>query len=236
MGPKVTIIIPFYNCAYIEQSIQSALNQTYRNIEVIVVDDGSISYVEKINPFLDRIRYIRKENGGTATALNAGIAAAEGNYVAWLSSDDYFLPEKIEKQLAFMLERNAKASFTNYDCVDENNRILTRYTGMSFQNAKQVAESYLKYNTINGCTVLIDRNELVTFGCFNPAFRYTHDYEMWIKMLVYGVDFHYLDENLTKFRQHSESGTVKHQDQMLAEMQVIEQTYRPLLLKRLKNL
>ncbi|MEW9110880.1 MAG: glycosyltransferase [Cytobacillus gottheilii] len=236
MGPKVSIIIPFYNCSYIDQAIHSALNQTYQHVEIIVVDDGSTQHVEKIIPFLDRIRYFRKENGGTATALNHGIAEASGSYVAWLSSDDYYLPEKIEKQLSFMLERNAKASFTNYDCVDENNQVLTQFTGMSFHNTKQVAESYLKYNTINGCTVLINRNELITFGSFNPAFRYTHDYEMWIKMLAYGVDFHYLDENLTKFRQHEESGTVKHQDQMRAEMQVIEQTYRPILLNRLKDL
>ncbi|WP_080846146.1 glycosyltransferase family 2 protein [Cytobacillus gottheilii] len=236
MEAKVSIIIPFYNCAYIDQAIESALNQTYQNIEVVVVDDGSVRHVEKIIPYLDHIKYFRKENGGTATALNQGIAAASGSYVAWLSSDDYFVPEKIEKQLAFMLERNAKASFTNYDCVNEHNQVLTQFTGMRFQNTKQVAESYLKYNTINGCTVLVDRNELITFGCFNPAFRYTHDYEMWIKMLSYGVEFHYLDENLTKYRQHQDSGTMKHQDQMLAEMKVIEQTYLPILLKSIEEL
>ncbi|QVY59645.1 glycosyltransferase [Cytobacillus gottheilii] len=236
MGPKVSIIIPFYNCAYIDQSIQSALNQTYKNIEIIVVDDGSFAYMEKIQPYLNSIRYVKKENGGTATALNYGVSIAKGSYVAWLSSDDYFLPEKIEKQLDFMLKRNAKASFTNYDCVDENNHIITKFTGMRFQSTEQVYESYLKYNTINGCTVLIDKNELKRFGIFNPTFRYTHDYELWFKMLVNGVDFYYLDENLTKFRQHSQSGTSMHQDQMRAEMAIIEEMYRPLLLAKLQNI
>ena len=63
MEPKVSIVIPFYNCAYIEQAVHSALNQTYPHIEVIVVDDGSTKHVEKLKPFMDRITYVRKENG-----------------------------------------------------------------------------------------------------------------------------------------------------------------------------
>ncbi|WP_394514565.1 glycosyltransferase family A protein [Priestia aryabhattai] len=93
---KVSIIIPFYNCSYIDQAIQSALNQTYQDIEIIVVNDGSSKFNEKITPYLDRILYIEKENGGTASALNLGIKNATGEYFAWLSSDDIFLPIKYQ--------------------------------------------------------------------------------------------------------------------------------------------
>lgn len=99
---KVSIIIPFYNCQYVEKAIESALNQTYQNIEVIVVDDGSTKYIERITPYLDSIHYIQKKNGGTASALNTGIRYATGEYFAWLSSDDLFKPDKISKQLKFM--------------------------------------------------------------------------------------------------------------------------------------
>jgi teichuronic acid biosynthesis glycosyltransferase TuaG len=68
---------------------------------------------------IGKISYLRKENESTATALNRGINAATGEYIAWLSSDDYFLPEKISKQMSFMLNHNAEASFTNYDYIDE---------------------------------------------------------------------------------------------------------------------
>src|SRR5689334_17046366 len=100
--PLVTIVIPFYNCAYIDQAVQSALNQTYKPLEIIVVDDGSTRHADRLTPYLPYISYMGKANGGTATALNHGIRNASGEYIAWLSSDDLFYPDKIAHQVAFM--------------------------------------------------------------------------------------------------------------------------------------
>jgi len=229
--PKISIIIPFYNCAYVDQSIRSALNQTYPNVEVILVDDGSVKYREKIMPYRSRIKYIRKENGGTATALNRGIAEATGEYIAWLSSDDLFKPEKLSKQMAFMQERGIDASFTNYDIIDSNNNVQVPSNGANYSSMKAVYEGYLYSNPINGCTILIKKSIFEEFGDFNPAMVYTHDYEMWFRLLSKGVHIVYLDESLTQFRAHSESGTNKYQQQMLAEMQGIEAIYRPLIVQ-----
>ncbi|MGO4274414.1 glycosyltransferase family 2 protein, partial [Paenibacillus sp. TAF58] len=80
MQPKVSIIIPFYNCPYIDQAIASAIGQTYANVEIIVVDDGSTIHADKIGPFKDRVYYLGKANGGTASALNHGIRYASGEY------------------------------------------------------------------------------------------------------------------------------------------------------------
>lgn len=98
-SPKVSVVIPLYNCPYVDQAVESVLAQSYPDIELIVVDDGSTLYTEKLAPYRDRILYIRKQNGGTGSALNMGIKAASGNYFAWLSADDRFHPHKIQRQM-----------------------------------------------------------------------------------------------------------------------------------------
>ena len=103
MKPRVSIIIPVYNGTnYMRDAIDSALNQTYENCEVIVVNDGSNdegATDAAARSYGDRIRYFKKENGGVATAVNYGIQQMTGEYAAWLSQDDIFTPDKIEKQI-----------------------------------------------------------------------------------------------------------------------------------------
>ena len=110
MNPLVSIIIPVYNGAnYLSDAINSALNQTYKKIEIIVVNDGSNDYdaTEKIAlSFSDQIKYIKKENGGVSTALNVGIQAMKGEYFSWLSHDDMYTQNKIESQIDFLKINN----------------------------------------------------------------------------------------------------------------------------------
>jgi teichuronic acid biosynthesis glycosyltransferase TuaG len=229
MFPKVSIIIPFYNCPYVDQAIQSALNQTYPNIEVLVIDDGSTMFIEKIDSFRSRIIYLSKENGGTATALNEGIKAAKGDYIAWLSSDDYFLPDKIEKQLKSMMDQKAEVSFTNYDYIDERNQVLVHRNGPRISKAKDLYTEMLKFNAINGCTTIIKKNIFDKIGSFNPELRFTHDYDMWFRLLLNGWNILYLEEALVKFRYHKNSGTKKYGKQIQLEAAAVENYYRPLL-------
>jgi teichuronic acid biosynthesis glycosyltransferase TuaG len=235
MEPKVSIIIPFYNCSYVDQAVQSALNQTYPNIEIIVVDDGSTKFTEKLLPFQGEFYYLKKENEGTATALNLGISIASGDYIAWLSSDDYFLPEKISHQIAFMQKNRIQASFTNYDYVDKNNNVLISWTCPRFSNIKEVYEAFLRCNPVNGCSIVMKKNIMDDIGYFNPDMRYTHDYDMWFRMLLNGYEIHYLDEVLLKFRSHEEAGTKKYQPQIKEEISILTNKYRPLLKDYMKN-
>ena len=103
MKPLVSIIIPVYNGGnYLSEAIDSALNQTYENIEIIVVNDGSQDDLKTEQIALsygERITYVSKENGGSSSALNVGIRTMKGEYFSWLSHDDLYLPEKIEKQV-----------------------------------------------------------------------------------------------------------------------------------------
>jgi teichuronic acid biosynthesis glycosyltransferase TuaG len=225
MKPTVSIVIPFYNCSYVDQAIRSALNQTYTNIEVIVVDDGSTQELERLTPFKDRITYIRKENGGTATAVNEGIKRANGEYISWLSSDDYFDNQKVEKQLEFMLKRGAKASFHNYDFVNKENEVLLPFVGKRFSNAEEIYLSITSINPINGCSVMLHRDVFKDVGYFSPNLRFTQDYEMWCRMLINGYIIYYLDEVLLKYRSHPDSGTSKHPEKMRREVFVIKHHY-----------
>ncbi|WP_455920429.1 glycosyltransferase [Priestia megaterium] len=236
MNPKVSIIIPFYNCSYVDQAIQSALNQTYSNIEIILIDDGSTKYTEKLSLYQDKIHYIKKENGGTATAINLGIRAASGEYIAWLSSDDYFLPEKISKQIQFMLNQNAFVSFTNYDYIDKYNNDLITWTCPRFSNTNEVYKFFLERNPVNGCTVVIKKEVFDKVGYFNPDLLYTHDYDMWFRLLLNNYPIHYLDECLTKFRSHEDSGTSKYQPAIKKEIATVKGYYLPRFKAYIKDL
>jgi teichuronic acid biosynthesis glycosyltransferase TuaG len=225
--PKVSVIIPFYNCPYIGEAVQSALKQTHRNIEVIVVDDGSERYRERLAPYYSSVRYIRKENGGTASALNRGIQHAEGGYVAWLSSDDVFEPNKIERQLAFLSERGGRFSFTRWKVIDAGGNVINPEAGSRFRT---VTEFYrhmaMKGNAVNGCTVMMRKDLLSSVGLFNENLPYTHDYDLWIRVILGGHDLHYLHDTLTKYRHHSKMGSKVHTAKIAQEIETTMHRYQ----------
>ena len=105
-NPKVSIIIPVYNGSnYLREAIDSALAQTYKNLEILVINDGSNDKgkTDKIaKSYGNKIRYFKKENGGVATALNLGIKKMTGEYFSWLSHDDLYYPNKVKKQIRFL--------------------------------------------------------------------------------------------------------------------------------------
>ncbi|MFD0694193.1 glycosyltransferase [Paenibacillus sp. GCM10027628] len=226
MQPRVSIIIPFYNCPYIEHAILSALNQTYPNIEIIVVDDGSTMHTDKIAPFLSRVHYLGKANGGTASALNCGIRSASGAYIAWLSSDDMFYPDKIECQLNFMLAHNSSISYTAFDEIDAHNHVTNRKAGARFPSQAQFIRSLINLDPINGCTVMMKKKKLSRIGLFNESLRYTHDYDLWIRFVLGNVYVHFLDQPLTMYRWHEEMGTRKHWPAIQQEIAYVQGLYK----------
>jgi teichuronic acid biosynthesis glycosyltransferase TuaG len=221
---KVSIIIPFYNCPFVDQAIKSALNQTYKNIEVIVVDDGSTQHVEKVEPFKNRIRYIRKVNGGTASAINVGLRHATGKYFAWLSSDDMFVTNKIERQLAFMKKTGAHISYTAFTTIDANNKVTNqgRYGQMG---RVRFMQQLLKGCFINGCTVIADMSLIKKVGMFDESFKYAQDYEMWCRIALYSL-IHYFDESLVLYRVHNAMGSVKNGNEMAKEAEMVKKKYQ----------
>ncbi|WP_055109166.1 glycosyltransferase [Paenibacillus ihumii] len=226
MSAKVSIVIPFYNCPYIAQAVSSAMNQTYPNIEIIVVDDGSTSYAELLDPYRQRIFYLGKQNGGTATALNHGIRHASGDYIAWLSSDDLFYPEKVSVQLDYMLQNKALISHTNFNYIDENGITFQYTAGAPAMTRRELLLTFQRGNPVNGCTVMIKRSLLARVGLFDERLPYTHDYDLWHRILLAGIPFHYLNLPLTAYRRHPGMGTLRHQGVIDDEIVAVQQRYK----------
>ena len=226
MTPKVTIVIPFFNDVYITQAVESALSQSYRKIEIIVVDDGSTKHTELINPYLPHIHYLGKKNGGTASALNHGIRYASGEYIAWLSSDDVFYMDKIKNQLSYMLENNAAISHTNFDNMNENSQITQHSAGGSFSSVVEFYKSFLVGNSVNGCTVMMSKHILNSIGLFNERLPYTHDLDLWYRVILSGHSLHYLNQSLTAYRWHPGMGTIKHRAVIEAELHATQMRYQ----------
>lgn len=205
-NPKVSIIIPVYNgSSYLSDAIDSALTQTYKNIEIIIVNDGSNDKgaTEKIiKSYGDKIRYFKKENGGVSTALNFGIKKMTGGYFSWLSHDDIYYPEKIEKQIKFLRKQKDKnvVLFTDYEYIDESGKYLEKIIikdRISTVNGKIV---FLR-KLINGLTLLVPKVVFETEGLFESDKKYTQDYSMWYRLLQ-KYEFKYVNVCSAKTRLH----------------------------------
>lgn len=233
--PLVSILIPFYNCPYVTQAIESALNQTYPFIEVIVVNDGSTKHQDLIKPYLSRVVYIEKTNNGVASALNQGIQQAKGDYFVWLSSDDMIDPHKVEYQLRFMQERNYSISFTNFNYIDKNSQITKYNIGIHFQNDLEVLKFLQCSNPINGCTVMMSRKVVEATGYFNENLKCAQDYEYWIRASLH-FTVHYIPITLTNYRVHEEMGTIRHSKEALEEFNAVKDKYSQIIDTLIKKL
>lgn len=189
-NPLVSIIIPVYNGSrFMEEAINSALNQTYKNIEVIVVNDGSNDNgkTEKIAlSYGDKIKYLNKENGGVSTALNLAIKNMKGEYFSWLSHDDVYELDKIEKQINYLNENNLinknVVLFSDYYLIDEKSNVIAESKKNTFLVNKKPLYGILR-GDINGITLLIPKKAFDECGLFDESKRCTQDYEKWWEMM-----------------------------------------------------
>lgn len=221
--PLVSIVIPVYNGArYLAEAIDSALGQTYRAKEVVVVNDGSTDggATEAVaNAYGRKIRYFNKENGGVSTALNKGIEEAQGGLISWLSHDDAYPPDKVERQVAFLKGLGDRARRTipygGVEYMDERSVVFDTYRlprvppeGL-YQallcEAVFVSPVRRMRFGINGCTTLIPKEAFPETGMFDPALRTTQDYDMWFR-LNRRYDFVQMDGALLRSRLHREQG------------------------------
>ncbi|ACL59192.1 glycosyltransferase [Methylobacterium nodulans] len=206
----VTIIIPVYNGGYfLSQAIESALAQTWPHVEVLVVDDGSTDDGETARTcrsFGDRIRYIWKENGGVASALNRGIAGARGRYISWLSHDDLYDPRKVEIQMgALLAEPDTVIVFGDYAVIRGDGSLLTEVRVGEGYSDRASLWSTLE-GRINGCAVIVPRECFARHGTFDEGLPTTQDYELWFRFAQHHRFVH-VPGYLVRHRVHEGQGS-----------------------------
>lgn len=208
--PLVSIVIPVYNGSnYLREAIDSALAQTYKNIEVLVINDGSTDHgaTDKIaESYGDKIRYFSKENGGVATALNLGIKEMKGDYFSWLSHDDLYEPERIEVMLSKSMRHKDRLNLviaSSYSYFDENGG----YPPATYKEAAPAHPlSYLLLGYINGCSLLVPTKLIRQTGFFDESFPTTQDFDYWFRLLRSNRII-YIDQPLTLSRSHPGQGS-----------------------------
>lgn len=199
MNELVSIITPSYNTAkFISETIRCVQKQTYKDWEMIIVDDCSTDETDfVIEEFLDdsRIRYFKNEkNSGAAVSRNRALKEAKGKWIAFLDSDDLWVPEKLEKQIRFMNENNYHFSYTNYIEIDEDGKSQ----GVFVTGPQKISKITMYAFNFMGClTVMYDRNYIGLIQIKDLKKR--NDYAMWVKV-VKMCPAYLLDENLAKYR------------------------------------
>jgi glycosyltransferase involved in cell wall biosynthesis len=203
--PLVSVVIPVFNQErYIVEAVDSVLKQTYDNVELVVVDDGSTDRTAEIlKGYGDRIRYMRQDNAGAATALNRGIEAAKGELVGWLSSDDVYEPAKVERQVEhFDAHPNVGLTYTDFNVIDGAGRVQKTVRSPYYADHKEFIRQLILGNFVNGSSVIARKEALVSTGLFDPVMTYHADANMWLRLLKHH-EFGHVPEVLLNYRWHA---------------------------------
>ena len=202
--PEVSVVIPTYNSArYLTEAVDSVLAQTFRNIEVIVIDDGSTDDTELVmRRYAAPVKYIRQENTGVSGARNTGIRESSGRYIAFIDADDVWHPQKLERQMAVLWRARSerRACYCAFTVTDPN--LVPSEISRSSRTGPLLDDLLLSGNVVGTpSTVICERSLFEEVGCFDPALSQCADWELWVRLSL-RTDFCYLDEPLVYYRLH----------------------------------
>jgi glycosyltransferase involved in cell wall biosynthesis len=214
--PLVSIVIPVYNGSnYLSEAIDSALVQTYENIEILVVNDGSDDQgaTERIAlSYGDKIRYFFKENGGVASALNYGIEQMRGEYFSWLSHDDLYNDNKVSYEIGIITSLEDKTTFLagGYTVVNKTGKRMYDVNLFNQYSHEELSRPLFAVfrGGINGCATLIHKSHFERVGVFNCSLPTTQDYDLWFRMLR-GQKIYYYNACNVKSRTHEDQESRK---------------------------
>lgn len=186
---KISVIVPSFNTGrYIKNAIDSALEQTYKNLEIIVVDDGSRDDTRNLlSPYIKRglIKYYYQNNAGLSASRNYGINKADGKYIALLDADDLWKTDKLRLQLEAINSKDTLAMvFTDFDVLDDNGLLFNGRCAVNFDDGVVITfkELFNNYNFILPSTVLVKKEVFNKCGFFDTSLEACEDYDMWLRI------------------------------------------------------
>ncbi len=209
---KVSVIIPTFNCAaYLAQTINSVLNQTYGNYELIIVDDGSKDDTRQLIDSLmkknsGKIRYLYQDNQGVSVARNRGMAEAQGEFIAFLDSDDWWAPQKLAKQMSmFQSDRSLDIIFTNAH-IFKNGKVQGTYVRDTDKNqmGEDIYYHLLLRNFVVFSSIAVKRSAAEEVGPFEKGMISAQDTD-WLLRVVRSHKTGYIDECLVTYQVRSDS-------------------------------
>jgi glycosyltransferase involved in cell wall biosynthesis len=207
---EVSVIIPAFNAAkFLRQAVGSVLEQTQNDLEIIIVDDGSVDETPEIaKSFDERVRYFRKENGGITSARNLGLREAKGEFIASLDADDYFLsPTKLGSQIAVMKKfDDCGLVLSGWLNVDENGVEIEKREPWKYAPRLDLKDM-VTWSPFLPSVMLFRRAALESIGGFNPDVRIIEDFDVVTRLIIAGFTAKWLPEVTTAYRLHDKNIT-----------------------------
>jgi len=214
MNDLVSIVVPVYNAEkYLDKSLQSCFDQTYQNIEIIAVNDGSTdSSLEILNSYADRIRIISQKNKGVAGAINTGIRNMKSNWYKLLDADDILYPNCVEILTSEIEKVNDKKTiiFGNYDFINSKGEIVDEKVEINRNNWDLFHQNVdlLGYCFVNSDTAIMHKETFTKYGFYNETYRHSEDYEMFLNLcLIHGFRLHIIEKKLAMYRIHPQQNS-----------------------------
>ncbi|NJD98894.1 glycosyltransferase [Thermococcus sp. LS1] len=211
MRPTVSVIMPSYNHSrFIEEAIQSVLNQTFDDFELIIIDDSSSDnsqeIIQKFAEIDSRIKPIfHKKNMGIARTLNDGLRASKGEFIAFIASDDVWVPNKLEVQLEILARNEDLVVWSEGEIIDANGNptgqaFTERHNATNRKKSGRIFEELLKGNFIFGSSMILKRKNLDKIR-FDESLKYLNDYKFVVD-LAWKYEYHFIKNPLAKYRIH----------------------------------
>lgn len=231
--PRVTVIIPTYkrSVEFLSRAVKSVIDQTYKNIEIIVIDDSPSNYIERdnIKKYMDSIvnqdikYYQNEKNMGGSLARNRGIELATGEYISFLDDDDEYMPEKIEKQIKFMLYGGNDLSFSNMIMYNSSGIVVDfrEYTDIPAFDNESLLHYHLMHHMTGTPTFMFKTNKLREIGGFEDA-KMGQEFYLMLKSIEKGLSIGYIPECDVKVYKHEEGGITQGKNKIDGENRLYE--------------
>jgi glycosyltransferase involved in cell wall biosynthesis len=235
MSGKVSVIIPTYNREnFITKAIDSVMAQTYRNVEVVVIDDGSTDNTfSLVGQYGKTVTYFYQENRGIAGARNAGIRKSNGDYIAFLDSDDYWVPEKLERQME-LFQKHPEYGMVASQCASVLLNGSFRSKNRQGKSGWVFIDLFMK-NFIRTSSAVITRECIDTVGLFDEGLTECEEYDLWLRIAAkYPVGF--INESLAVYTDNPHGTCMDSLAGRLLRLKVLEKDYiQKMLPKKLYN-